>query len=53
MLPAYEEDINEWIGVPSDVIPEYSSLICMQVRGYPSTNAANTCFIMHSNYQTL
>jgi hypothetical protein len=53
MLPTYDQDVTDWIEVPPDAIPEYSSLIGTPIRGYPSAKAANTSFVVQTNYQTL
>jgi hypothetical protein len=53
MLPEYREETRNWVEVPSNMIPEYSSMIGVPVRGFPSTKAANTSFMIQTNYQTL
>lgn len=53
MLPEYQEETRNWVEVPSNMIPEYSSMIGVPVRGFPSTKAANTSFMIQTNYQTL
>jgi hypothetical protein len=53
MLPEYQEETRNWVEVPLNMIPEYSSMIGVPVRGFPSTKAANTSFMIQTNYQTL
>lgn len=53
MLPEYQEETRDWVEVPSNMIPEYSSIIGVSTREFPSTNAANTSFIIQTNYQTV
>ncbi|KAJ8110834.1 hypothetical protein OPT61_g6417 [Boeremia exigua] len=53
MLRDYEEETRDWVEVPPNMIPEYSSMIGVPVRGFPSTKAANTSFMIQTNYQTL
>lgn len=52
-LPGYNSRSDDWITVPSDVIPKYSSLIGVPIRGFPTAQEANTTFIIQTNYQTL
>jgi hypothetical protein len=52
-LPKYDKDTIDWIGVPSDIVLDYSSLIGVPIRGYPSIKAANTSFVIQTNYHTL
>ncbi|KAH7394396.1 hypothetical protein BKA66DRAFT_299245 [Pyrenochaeta sp. MPI-SDFR-AT-0127] len=42
-----------WVDVPSDTIPDYSSLIGVPVRGLPRVQRGNTTFMISSFYQTL
>lgn len=52
-LPGFQESSLDWVTVPTDAIPEYSSLLGSPIRGFPSTQSANTTFIIDTVYQTL
>ena len=54
LLPAYSDsNRNDWTEVPSNVLPQYSSLIGVPIRGFPSAQSGNTTFTVQSNYQVL
>jgi hypothetical protein len=52
-LPGYRNEETDWISVPSDTIPRYSSFIGVPIRGFPSREEANTTFNIQTSYQTL
>jgi hypothetical protein len=52
-LPGYNEKENEWISVQNDIIPDYSSLIGVPIRGLLALKSGNASFIIGTNYQTV
>jgi hypothetical protein len=52
-LPHYSEMTHDWLSVPAEGIPEYSSLIGVPIRGLPSAHEGNITFNIQTNYQAL
>jgi hypothetical protein len=52
-LPGYDKTKTDWTTVPTSMISEYSSLIGIPVRNFPTTSRGNTTFKLQTNYQTV
>jgi hypothetical protein len=51
-LPGYDDRVPDWIPVPVDAIPQYSSAIGVPIRGLQQ-QSGNTSFVMQTNYETV
>ncbi|KAF2847242.1 hypothetical protein T440DRAFT_456651 [Plenodomus tracheiphilus IPT5] len=52
-LPTFTAGSVDWTHVSSTIIPRYSSLIGVPIRGYPQMHTGNTSLSIQTNYQTL
>lgn len=51
-LPGYKAKQEEWIAIQSNVIPDYSSLIGIPIRGIPSFTSGNASSIIQTSYHS-
>jgi hypothetical protein len=51
-LPGYDDRVPDWIPVPVDATPQYSSAIGVPIRGLQQ-QSGNTSFVMQTNYETV
>jgi hypothetical protein len=52
-LDGYHSHVTEWLPLQNGMIPAYSSLIGVPIRGYPLVRSGNTSFVVKTNYQVL